>query len=86
MADQEEADQVDEATTVFYGIDDGDAVGRLEDGWNRQVWRPSLGEWVDADIDFATEGREITKEEAEKRIGSATFGEFAPEQEGNQPT
>lgn len=74
--------QAESLPTVYYRIDDGGAVAREREGWERQIWRPSLQEWVDAgEINFATEAREISMTEAVAETGTneEAFGEFAPE-------
>lgn len=79
MADEAQGamspEQADDLT-VYYRIVDGDAIGRLEDGWNRQVFNGTA--WVDYDIDFGTEAHEIPADEALAETEAEGQGEFAP--------
>jgi hypothetical protein len=68
------------ADVTYYRIDDGGAIARETDEWNREVYVPSRKEWVDAgSINFATDAREIDEAEVESEIGNQDFGEFGPE-------
>lgn len=66
------------AETLYFQLDDGDAIARLKDGWLPQVWRPSMQQWVEFNGDLATEARQIDEAEALRIAHVASFGEFAP--------
>ena len=76
------------ATTVYYKLDDGGAIAREFEGWDPLVWRPSMSAWVDYPVNFATEGRIISEQDAQA-AGADTaavesqdtqdFGEFGPD-------
>ena len=77
--------------TVYYQLDDGGAVARLRDGWERQIWNRRRRAWMGVRHHFDDEGRYITEQDAADKgadvsEGAATddFGEFASDDQEDE--